>query len=164
MASADFDTSSQEISAGGSSGSVACLAVVSRRRVATAARWRQRETEDVGQRAWGSVIVAAITSRRKHRAVRDRGITNAEAKALFGLSGGSLLENRRFRDSWMHVDERLDSAFLERWLGNRQQFTETAGVQAAVKHSIRVIDVEGLATGYHYRGKDGTWDPQPCLR
>jgi hypothetical protein len=135
-----------------------------RRRVATAARWRQRETADVGQRAWGSVIVAAITGRRKHRAVRDRGITNAEAKALFGLSGGSLLENRRFRDSWMHVDERLDSAFLERWLGNRQQFTETAGVQAAVKHSIRVIDVEGLATGYHYRGKDGTWDPQPCLR
>jgi hypothetical protein len=61
-----------------------------------------------------------------------------------------------FRDSWMHFDERLDSAFLERWLGNRQ-FTETAGVQPAVKHSIRVIDVEGLAITIEAR--TAPWDP-----
>ncbi|MGH9887221.1 MAG: hypothetical protein ACREBE_16965, partial [bacterium] len=69
------------------------------------------------------------------------------------LPADTLLADRSFRDSWMHFDERLDSAFVGGWLGNRQQFVRTASVSRAVKHSVRVIDVEALA--FHYRDRDG---------
>lgn len=39
------------------------------------------------------------------------------------------------------------------WLGNRQQFVRAKDVEAAVKHSVRVIDMEAVA--FHYRTRDG---------
>lgn len=72
---------------------------------------------------------------------------------LLQLPPDTLLASRTFRDSWIHFDERLDSAVVEGWLGNRQQFVKTAGVVNAVKHSVRVIDIQALA--FHYRTRDG---------
>lgn len=74
-------------------------------------------------------------------------------RELVQLDDSSLLSDRSFRDSWMHFDERLDNAYLEKWLGNRQQFVRSTDVASAIEHSIRVIDVEARA--YHYRDRTG---------
>lgn len=66
-------------------------------------------------------------------------------RELLQRSPDTLLSSRTFRDSWMHFDERMDRAVVEGWLGNRQQFVATDGVVNAVKQSVRVIDIEGLA-------------------
>jgi hypothetical protein len=73
-------------------------------------------------------------------------------RSLLDLTDDSLLANRSFRDSWMHFDERLDNAYQDGWLGNRQQFVRTIDVSVAIRHSVRVIDIEGLA--FHYRDKE----------
>lgn len=70
------------------------------------------------------------------------------------LHANTLLSSRTFRDSWMHFDERMDRAVIEGWLGNRQQFVKTASVPSAIKHSVRVIDIQALT--FHYRTRDGT--------
>jgi hypothetical protein len=72
---------------------------------------------------------------------------------VLDIRAGTLLERRSFRDSWMHFDERMDRAFLEGRLHNRQQFTLSAGVAGAVRLGVRVIDVERLV--YHYRDDIG---------
>lgn len=74
-------------------------------------------------------------------------------RVAMSVPAGSLLSNRSFRDSWMHFDERLDQAYLDGWLGNRQQFVKTAGVPTAIKHSVRVVDIQALK--FHYRSKNG---------
>ena len=82
-----------------------------------------------------------------------RGERGVALRRLLELPEESLLANREFRDAWMHFDERLDKAYQEGWLGNRQQFVRSSGVDGAKEHSVRVIDIEGLA--FHYRAKNG---------
>jgi hypothetical protein len=68
----------------------------------------------------------------------------------------------------MHFDERLDRAFVDGWLGNRQQFVSSASVAQATKQSVRVIDIGGLT--FHYRTRDGKQetvsiqDMESCLQ
>jgi hypothetical protein len=73
---------------------------------------------------------------------------------VLDIPAASLLAKREFRNSWMHFDERMDRAYWEERLGNRQQFVLSAGVAAAVERSVRVIDVEALV--FHYRNEEGT--------
>lgn len=74
-------------------------------------------------------------------------------REVAGLPEATLLENRSFRDSWMHFDERMDLAVQHGWLGNRQEFVHTSQVPSAVERSVRVIDVETLTL--HYRTRTG---------
>lgn len=75
-------------------------------------------------------------------------------RLLVDLPSDTLLSKRDVRDSWMHFDERLDLAYRGGWLGNRQQFTDIRGVDAATRVSVRVVDMESGAI--HYRTRDGT--------
>lgn len=74
-------------------------------------------------------------------------------RSVLQLAPNTLLASRSFRDSWMHFDERLDRAYIEGWLGNRQHFVKSAGVPSARKISVRIIDLEALA--FHYRNREG---------
>jgi hypothetical protein len=107
--------------------------------------------------AWArlSLLFFPLEGRSKGKSVHDswrlgRGMA---LQRILALDPTSLLADRDFRDSWMHFDERMDLAFQQRWLGNRQQFTRTSGVEAAAARSIRVFDMELLE--FHYRTKDG---------
>lgn len=75
-------------------------------------------------------------------------------RQVLQLPGDTLLASRDFRDSWMYFDERMDQAVVEGWLGNRQQIVKSSGVAGAIRHSVRVIDIEELA--FHYRARSGT--------
>lgn len=68
----------------------------------------------------------------------------ATLRGLLALPDDSPLAQRGFRNAWMHFDERLDEAYKSGWLGNRQQFVRRSDVAAALKHSVRVIDVEAM--------------------
>lgn len=70
------------------------------------------------------------------------------------LDNSHPLNDRNLRDAWMHTDERFDSAWLDGRWGNRQQFVRTKNVGAAIKNSVRVLDVEGLTV--HFRDAKGT--------
>lgn len=111
------------------------------------------ETVEALLAAWArlSLLFHPLTSRceeGKWRAARGKALRD-----LLALPNDTVLSQRDFRDAWMHFDERLDAAFKEGWLGNRQLFTDTAGVGEAIKHTVRVIDVEVLA--FHFRTRSG---------
>jgi hypothetical protein len=74
-------------------------------------------------------------------------------RGVTALPDDTLLAKRTFRDSWMHMDERLDAAFVGGWLGYRHQFVPTAMVPAVLANSLLVIDIEALT--FHYRDRDG---------
>jgi hypothetical protein len=100
--------------------------------------------------AWArlSLLLHPVAPKTTPRSERGRLLREA-----LQLPDNTLLADRSFRDSWMHFDERLDQAYEEGWLGNRQQFVNTTGVPSAVQVSVRVIDIEGLA--FHFRTKAG---------
>jgi len=92
----------------------------------------------------------------------NRGFTIERGRLLqrfLRLDADSPLNDRGLRNAWMHTDERFDQAWLERRLGNRQQFVRTVGVADAVRHSVRVLDVESL--NIHFRDNDGALIDQP---
>ena len=68
----------------------------------------------------------------------------ATMRGLFALEAGHPLLDRATRDNWMHADERLDHAWIENSLGNRQAFVKTDRVKAKLRQTLRVIDVEAL--------------------
>ncbi len=80
---------------------------------------------------------------------------------LLDLTEDHPLADRRLRDAWMHTDERFDQAWLENRLGNRQQFVRTGGVDAAIRHAVRVVDVESLTV--HFREAGGNVASRPLL-
>ena len=77
-------------------------------------------------------------------------------RSLVNLPDKSLLANRDVRDSWMHYDERMDQSVQEGWLGNRQQFVATAEVAGAIRHAVRVIDMESGTI--YFRTREGSVD------
>jgi hypothetical protein len=95
--------------------------------------------------AWArlSLIFWPAPPRRSPRAsfTSARGL---QLRSFLRLSEDHPLANRALRDAWMHTDERFDAAVLSGRLGNRHQFVHTAGVRAALEHSVRVVDVESL--------------------
>lgn len=103
--------------------------------------------------AWARLSLLLFPLSGKHELGQWRDERGNILRTLLDVPNNSLLANRSFRNSWMHFDERLDRAYLEGWLGNRQRFVRTADVASALKVTVRVIDIEGLA--FHYRNEAG---------
>ena len=100
--------------------------------------------------AWArlSLLLHPVGAKAQWRQERGRLL-----RAVLLMPDNTLLADRSFRDSWMHFDERLDQAYANGWLGNRQQFVRTSSVATAIQVSVRVIDIEGLA--FHFRTDAG---------
>ena len=140
--------------------------VVARRRVRADARVRDREAREVIHSAmmakarvqseifdgveaflaaWARLSLIFKPGDRRSSPYRDFTVMRGNTlRRLYGLEGRHPLLVRSARDNWMHSDERLDQAWMEARLGNRQSFVKSGRVKAALCQSVRVIDVEAL--------------------
>lgn len=95
--------------------------------------------------AWARLSLIFKPGERRSSPFREFTVMRGHTlRGLYGLEATHPLLVRSARDNWMHSDERLDQAWIEARLGNRQSFVNTGRVKAALRQSIRVIDVEAL--------------------
>lgn len=90
--------------------------------------------------------------------ISDRGFTGERGRAIrerIGIDESSPLADRDFRDSWMHHDERLDTALESGTGASGQRFALSAEITAEMTSTfLRVFAVDTLEV--HYRKRDGS--------
>jgi hypothetical protein len=110
--------------------------------------------------AWARLSLLFWPAPMRSAANRDYTIERGRRLVHFlRLDDNHPLTNRDLRNAWMHTDERFDDAWLDRRLGNRQQFVRSSGVDRALMHAVRIVDVESLTI--HFRNAEGTIGQHP---